>query len=317
MTMIGLNEHFVESPESAARLRQGLENALDDRWSNYHQAFKRCRKKISENSVHALRVEIRRTLSVLTLLKTVLPPQRIAILDRELKDCLKALSRLRDTHVQTGMIEKSLENEPWLRPLYDWLLRKERRLVKQLKHELAEARHGKTMHRLSKLSRAADELFEGANQTPNLVTVLAGASERAFEDVLAYYRQIGPDNLEAVHRMRIAFKKFRYITEVSAQILPGIAGRLGAMRNYQARMGEIQDVEVLLARVQKLDRKIQMDRLGSTSFRQKLLRRRARLTKRFLASADQLLDFRLPSLNRGFRTGRKHGTVSSPTRNRS
>lgn len=238
-------------------------------------------------------------------------------MERELKDCLKALSRLRDTHVQTGMIEKILENEPWLRPFYDWLLRKERRLVKQLEHELAEARHGKTMHRLSKLSRAAHDLFETANQTPSIVTVLAGASERAFEDVLAYYRQIGPDNLEAVHRMRIAFKKFRYITEVSAQVLPGIAGRFGAMRNYQARMGEIQDVEVLLARVQKVDRKIQMDRLGLTSFRQKLLRRRARLTKRFLASAHQLLDFRLPSLNRGFRTGRKHGTVSSPTRNRS
>jgi len=88
-----------------------------------------------------------------------------------------------------------------------------------------------------------------------------------------------------IHRIRIAFKKFRYMVEALSGIMPGISDRqVRAMQAYQKSMGKIQDVEVLLARLEKFVKREDVTEGLLSSFRRNMLSRRASLVKRFLAS---------------------------------
>ena len=60
-------------------------------------------------------------------------------------------------------------------------------------------------------------------------------------------RRVDPVQPSSIHRVRIAFKKFRYTLEIIHPLLPGFPEtQFKNMHNYQTAMGEIQDVEVLL-----------------------------------------------------------------------
>jgi len=315
--MILLEEHVVTSSEGNDGLCQPLQELLDLRWSSYRKALKRCRKKFSKKAVHALRVEIRRMQSMLCLLSAALPRELILPLECELRKRIKALSRLRDTHVQIDAIAEMLDDEPELEPFHGWLCRRERRLGRRLEQTLAEASTGKVARRVSQVSRALRDFAKNAVREQNLEDVLVEATGRAFEDVTRNYRRLTAANIAAIHRMRVAFKRFRYMVEALARVLPGITDRqLRALQAYQSRMGRIQDAEVLLKRAEKFARKGKLDKSAFRTFRGKMLASRARLVKGFLASADRLLTF-WPPPSRPMSQGRRsNGIVYSPARHR-
>ena len=95
------------------------------------------------------------------------------------------------------------------------------------------------------------------NEREDLEQRLVDATTEAFEMVMACYGRTGPRDLPTIHRVRLAFKKFRYMAEVLAKVVPGILTdrQIRSMRSYQKRVGEIQDVEVLLARFKKFTKK--------------------------------------------------------------
>jgi hypothetical protein len=80
--------------------------------------------------------------------------------------------------------------------------------------------------------------------------------------------------------------------ELLGPYLPELkAEDLGRMREYQAMMGNIQDIVVLLAGVRRAvaDKEISGRAVGP--LRRELLRRRRELTDIYLAAADRLFDF--------------------------
>ena len=55
-----------------------------------------------------------------------------------------------------------------------------------------------------------------------------------------------------IHQMRVAFKRFRYTAELLQRFLPQFtAPLLERMKDFQSVAGDIQDVAVLLARIEK------------------------------------------------------------------
>jgi CHAD domain-containing protein len=315
--MILLEERLVTGTEPRKDLHQALEELLKRRWSSYGKALKRCRKKFSKKPVHALRVEIRRMQSTLSLLSAALPPDLILPLECELRDRIKALSRLRDTHIQIDATAEMLDAQPELKPFHGWLRRRERRLRKRLKRRLAEGRASRATPCLSRMRRALHDLSEYVEREQELEARLFRAVERTFVEVVRHYHHLASTNVAAVHRMRVAFKRFRYMAEALAGVVSDITGRqLRAMQVYQSRMGEIQDAEVLLKRAKKFAGKGKWDKGSFRAFRAKMLRRRARVTKAFLASADRLLTF-WPPQSRQVPYGRRtNGTLHSPARYR-
>jgi len=61
------------------------------------------------------------------------------------------------------------------------------------------------------------------------------------------YEQIDPARPSTIHRLRVAFKKFRYMVEIAHPLLENFPqDNLKRMHDYQSLMGEIQDADVFL-----------------------------------------------------------------------
>ena len=92
-----------------------------------------------------------------------------------------------------------------------------------------------------------------------------------------------------IHRLRVAFKKFRYMVESLQPLLDGISRRrLDQLHDFQTRMGEIQDAEVLRQALNKFETKTG---ILQGRFLEALRRRQAKLTDGFIGVADQLFTF--------------------------
>jgi CHAD domain-containing protein len=71
--------------------------------------------------------------------------------------------------------------------------------------------------------------------------------DEAYLTVKQRYGSMDPDRTATIHRVRVAFKKFRYMAECIQPTLPNFPEtQLKNMQNYQTLMGDIHDVEVFL-----------------------------------------------------------------------
>jgi CHAD domain-containing protein len=78
------------------------------------------------------------------------------------------------------------------------------------------------------------------------LTAALGEAAEGFIEIAALRERLRISQPRTVHRMRVAFKKFRYKVEALQPFLRKVTARqLKAMDKFQTRMGAIQDVEVL------------------------------------------------------------------------
>jgi CHAD domain-containing protein len=118
----------------------------------------------------------------------------------------------------------------------------------------------------------------------------------AFNRVIERKLTIAPTDSSSIHRMRVAFKKFRYMVEsLAPQRGRTTSKQLKAMNAFQGSMGDIQDAEVLLTTVQAFahTRGIESE-APLTRALEELSRRRTALIETFLGSADSLFTFWKP-----------------------
>lgn len=279
-------------PERQVELDDFLLDSLKSQWRNYRKEFKRCQKKFSNDAVHEVRIAIRRLLASLGLLGSILPPEHLHQAGRALKKRLKIFARLRDTHAQSLYVEKLRRAFPAARRYHAALARRERRLIKRVRRRLPRARDKRLAENISVLKEQLRTLArDRAHEAGRMAAVMA-ALRAAFAEAARRRRAIRADDTPTIHRTRVAFKKFRYMTEALQPLLPGVSRRtLNAMRDYQTRMGDIQDIEVLLGALDKFIAKQGDETRTWTGLRAELLRRRAGLVRRFLASAGRLDEF--------------------------
>jgi CHAD domain-containing protein len=124
-------------------------------------------------------------------------------------------------------------------------------------------------------------------------TAVLEAVEMAFQRVVERRRTIDPNDMATIHRMRVAFKKFRYMVEALAPILKEpTAKQLKAMNAFQDSMGAIQDVEVLLGSLQAFAQKsAETSKETLAAVNRELFRQRDGLVEGFLPTADTLFTF--------------------------
>ncbi len=121
----------------------------------------------------------------------------------------------------------------------------------------------------------------------------AAALREAYERVLTLRRQIRRGNPAAIHRMRVAFKHFRYMSESLGPIFPDFTPeRLGQMHQYQSAAGDIQDLEILLATLAQAVADEHVAAADVKKLRTQLLRTRRQRVAAFLERINDLLDFR-------------------------
>lgn len=283
----------MNGTEQQHQLAEHLIATLNARWRKFSLELKHCQTGFSEESVHDLRVSIRRLNATLDFIRNILPDERLQKMRRELSKLLGTLSPLRDVHVQMLSLVQLIAPYPSLQPLYTVLVLRERKLIKRAGRLLAKARASDHTRTVAWVRRSLRALLRDPSTAARKQAGLIATAGAAFARAVQMKELMEPEQPGTIHRLRVAFKKFRYTAEMLQPLLPWITKEhLKALNAYQVRMGEIQDIEVFTATINRFA--LKRKGVGSDSLlslRQELARRRLELVDAFLATADNLHAF--------------------------
>ena len=201
----------------------------------------------SDDAIHDLRVAIRRVLAWIAVRDALLgPDRRLREARSSLKQLMAPLGKLRDAHVKRDWILQIAPEGDEPSYLYavqvaSDVLRWESRVRKRLGE--------RSTRRLRVPLPGGAGGLGGRLEASILAPGILGKLERE----VAKHRDaaLDPAQPEALHRMRLAFKKYRYAAEVLLPLFPGAteetAKRLHA---FQTLLGTIHDFDVILAEAQ-------------------------------------------------------------------
>ncbi len=240
--LTGLDERpALEVVPLATRL---LRDGLLQRWGKFALRLERCQADLNEENVHDLRVSMRRLLAMLVMCRAVMPELKTKGLRREIKSHLDSLDALRDTHVMQLYLKKHLRKNESVVPLVTFLAVQETHLLRQLGYDIHKIFPGQMSEKVDILTRSLEQSLTGTGVAGQILAVV----DEAYANVLWRQVNIDPANLASVHAMRIAFKKFRYMLEVASPLVPPMPpSRPRVLHHYQGMMGDIQDVMIMLA----------------------------------------------------------------------
>jgi CHAD domain-containing protein len=268
-----------------------LTASLKRQWKRYRKGLKRCQQRFSEGAVHESRVETRRLLSLIELLRPFLRQGQISRAQTALKEHLDTFDNLRDTQVQLLAIRKMRRLFPAAGPFYNYLTKREERFRRETRANIKRIRT-KRLGKCIDSFREEMKSWRAGASTEGVNDMLLQSVDGAFARAVDLRKRISPGDTETIHRTRVAFKKLRYMIETLADYLPSADEKLlVAMHRYQTMMGDIQDAEVVLRTFDKFLLKKPIDLPAARRLRRELLLRRQWLIRVYLGAADQLFEF--------------------------
>lgn len=219
-----------------------LSDSVDARWKKYFSALKACRAEFSSEAVHDLRVAVRRLLAIFDLLRSVIHHPRIQKIRRELKDQLDDLDELRDVQVLLADISEFVREIPELNIFREYLQKREKKLLHLARKKVESIKSGGLSKRIEKIGGMIELLPE-----QNLGETLFESLDGAYARTIRYYTVIDVEKPVTLHKLRVAFKKFRYMIEIVHPLMGNFPpDNFQKMHSYQGMMGDIQDMEVAL-----------------------------------------------------------------------
>ena len=273
---------------------QLLLEALENRWKDYRAELKRCRVEFSNEAVHDLRVATRRILALLQLLNSISPRPRLQKLNRVFKEQLDEFDDLRDTQVILAEISELIHELPQLHDFQRHLQLVEERLLRALCKKIKKLETSDVTKRIRKTHEAI-----AAETNGDLKSQLI----QAVDDVYLINRQrhgwVDLARSATIHRLRIAFKSFRYMVEIVYPLLKDFpVENFKQMNDYQSLMGEIQDVEVFAQTLADFSEHASFPDLEPV--RQYYERRHAEAVSAYVKEMNQLDTFWRPAPDQSF-----------------
>ncbi|MGA9115528.1 MAG: CHAD domain-containing protein [Bacteroidota bacterium] len=267
--------------------------SLERRWRAYCRELDRCRRGFAEESVHDLRVAIRRLLSALDMLGVLSPDGGLRRMRRSLRRRLDAFGPLRDIQVQSRAVARLGRDHPLLGPLATILALRERRAVRRLERTVGSITTAEDEKVLLRARTQAEALLALPGVSVSRRNALTASAAAAFAAAIQRRLLVDPEDAATIHLLRLAFKRFRYRLEILEGLLPWVTRDLSAaMHAYQLRMGEVQDAAVLLEMVRAYTPPTATRaRAQLGDVRRVLEKRRSELIGAFLEKADELYGF--------------------------
>ena len=219
--------------------------ALAASWDRVEGELERYRREPKDAGTHDLRVGLRRLLAATELARALEPEGLPEKLVSRAKHLLSALSPLRDIEIQREAVDQSGLDEPARQTLLAWLEKRERKLGKKIHRRIT--RFPTEEMRLGMLSAVA--LLEQRAHDPSRSAelVILGKVGEAYAAFDRRRRAAQEADLEVLHRVRIAFKKFRYAVELGGPLLrTPPQQQKDALKRFQDELGALQDSVVVL-----------------------------------------------------------------------
>jgi CHAD domain-containing protein len=225
-----------------------LLSCLDYSLSIYIRQYKLCKENFSEQNVHDFRVCIRRFMALLSLLDILINSEIIQSIKSELKSHLKSFSFLRDVQTQIIRVMVLVHTFPILYKYYHYLIHKEEELVMG-KIEFTENFYLDTI--IKNIKQLEKHLRENSRLKKLEEGELVGIAYNKFNNVILRYESITDREPAGIHKVRLAFKKFRYTMEILRPITQMTEEVFYEMKAFQTVMGKIQDNVVFLNRLKE------------------------------------------------------------------
>ena len=197
----------------------------------------------SEEAIHDLRVSIRRVLAWIAAWEGLIGREPgLSEARASLKKLMTPLGRLRDAHVKRDAIGLRVPAGDRISYRYAVLVASDvLRWEGRARTLLRERWPARIRIRVPKKRLAPDGPVDAAAAACRLLAPLAAEVAKHRKPAL------DPANAEALHRMRLAFKKYRYSWEVFSPLFPR-SGAATAKRfhAFQTLLGTIHDCDVIL-----------------------------------------------------------------------
>jgi CHAD domain-containing protein len=252
-------------------------------------------------------------LAVLDIARTLDPSPRLQKTRRFLKDQLDDLDDLRDAQVMLVEVSETTESFPDLKPFEIHLQEREKHLLRLARKQINALKLSEFKKRIEKIS---DSLMKRTVEG-NFHARLHQAVDNVYLRTMQAFVQVDASQPSTIHRLRLAFKKFRYMAEVVQPLIPDYPeSHLERMHVYQSAMGDIQDIEVFLSALNDFSES------GASSLDPKLIRRfyeqrHAEFIAAFIEDKGELITFWRAASDQPFPWEKKHDPVHHPSRNRS
>ena len=211
--------------------------------------FRECLKRAAANpasdeAVHDLRVAIRRVLAWIAVRVALLGPDRqLRERDLSLKALMSPLGKLRDTHVKRDWIRNVVPEGDEPSYLYSVQVASD---VLRWEARVRERLGAPSTRRLRIPFPKGAGGRGGRLEAAVPAAVFLGELERAVSKHLK--AALDPAHPEALHRMRLAFKKYRYAAEVLLPLFPKATEETAKrLHDFQTLLGTIHDCDVILA----------------------------------------------------------------------
>ncbi len=296
-----------------------LVDAFDERWDDYRKQFKAGRQEISEDSIHDLRVSARRMEALLGIVRGLNGRKRLKKLRRFLSKQLDELDNLRDTQVMLQEAESSIGSLPQLIIFRDELQRRLDDLVGDGRKDLHKAKPSDLKPRIKKIRKVVRRHSDDPDHTQHVLQ----AVDAAYAKTLARFGRLDAGNPNSIHRVRIAFKKLRYMIEAVQAFLPDYPKDYPAkMHDYQDAMGKVHDTDVFLDTLKEFELDLQQrSKNGQQDFDLKPVEvdfrtRLANLILAYFQRKDELHTFWRAAPGEPFPWEKSHDSVHRTTRNR-
>jgi CHAD domain-containing protein len=235
----------MEDEEIVINTNTGLLiETLENRWKIYRSELKRCQKEPSEEAIHDLRVATRRLLALVDMLRVISPHPRLQKLHRAFKNQLDSLDDLRDTQVMLVEVSEIIEELPELALFQEYLVKREHRLLRSTTKGIRSFQTANVRKRLDSTRKA---LLKMGNENRQQMALLQTVDD-VYETILRRFQRIEPMQPATIHRVRVAYKKFRYMVEIVYPLVVNFPDdNFKHMHDYQGLMGDIQDLEVFIS----------------------------------------------------------------------
>ena len=264
--------------------------SIEERWRRFQAQLRRTRRSGSEGSVHDLRVAMRRLMATVDMIRTIIPDEGLQKTRRSLRKHLKGFNQLRDTHIQILALRRLAREFPPLRPLGTELRRREAKLMRASRGTIRSINPPHLERSLADASVRLGALLRLPGVRDVAGATAMGAMGAAFARAFELRQQVNPGDPASIHRLRVVFKKCRYMVEVLRPLLPGVDERfLKSLDAYQTRMGEVQDMGVIMATVNSFTLHSRYaPTLSLVPVQQRLAQMRKDRIDEFLRHADEL-----------------------------
>jgi CHAD domain-containing protein len=251
-----------------------LQPALQKRLKRFRKRLRRLQDNATADNIHNFRIACREVLACYPLLKTIGPAKYWKPF---LKDALDALDRLRDLQ----QMQEYLLQQQLLQPsvVHSTL---EKSIEKATRHWLDYA----PTLQAQKFLRAIAATEKSLKSSNSLSDRLQDAFEKRWNKALHHTQQclLAADvtDLESLHRLRIRYKRLRYLLELLENDI-SLSLHRETLKHWQDTLGDVQDLLVMA----RLTKELELP----TSLSQEFLRRAEEQARYCVAQRNILAQF--------------------------